>query len=66
MSLTPAIERAHAAAQAQKQQLYRDPTTGNWVMTAGYLAERGYCCGNGCRHCPYSAEEQRRAGRPGS
>lgn len=24
------------------------------VLTEKYLLERGYCCGNGCRHCPYS------------
>lgn len=23
------------------------------VMTAKYLTERGWCCGNGCKHCPY-------------
>ncbi len=23
------------------------------ILTAKYLAERGYCCGNGCKHCPY-------------
>lgn len=23
------------------------------VFTAKYLLERGYCCGNGCRNCPY-------------
>ncbi len=23
------------------------------VMTEGYLTRRGYCCANGCRHCPY-------------
>jgi hypothetical protein len=23
------------------------------VMTEGFLKRRGYCCGNGCRHCPY-------------
>jgi hypothetical protein len=26
------------------------------VMTALYLLERGYCCGNGCKHCPYDYE----------
>ena len=26
------------------------------VFTASYLLERGYCCGNGCRHCPYEYE----------
>ena len=24
------------------------------VLTAHYLRERGYCCGNGCLHCPYN------------
>ena len=23
------------------------------VFTAKYLLERGYCCGNGCKNCPY-------------
>ncbi len=23
------------------------------VMTEKFLRERGYCCGNGCKHCPY-------------
>jgi hypothetical protein len=26
------------------------------VMTEKYHLERGYCCGNGCRHCPYEHE----------
>jgi len=28
------------------------------VFTAEYLRRRGYCCGSGCRHCPYSKQEQ--------
>ena len=34
------------------------------VLTEKYHLERGYCCGNGCRHCPYDyeqVEEPRRA-----
>jgi hypothetical protein len=23
------------------------------VFTAEYLLKRGYCCGNGCKNCPY-------------
>lgn len=23
------------------------------VFTAKYLSDRGYCCSNGCLHCPY-------------
>lgn len=26
------------------------------VLTEKYHLERGYCCGNGCRHCPYQYE----------
>jgi hypothetical protein len=26
------------------------------VFTEMYHLERGYCCGYGCRHCPYSYE----------
>ncbi len=26
---------------------------GCWVFTAAYHVKRGYCCGSGCRHCPY-------------
>ncbi|MFA6057668.1 MAG: DUF5522 domain-containing protein [Taibaiella sp.] len=29
---------------------------GNMVLTAHYLLKRGYCCGNGCKHCPYQYE----------
>jgi hypothetical protein len=27
--------------------------SGNWVFTAKFLLNRGYCCRSGCRHCPY-------------
>ena len=26
------------------------------TFTASYLLDRGYCCGNGCRRCPYHYE----------
>jgi hypothetical protein len=26
---------------------------GCMVFTAQYHTRRGYCCGSGCRHCPY-------------
>jgi hypothetical protein len=29
---------------------------GRLVMTASFLLKRGYCCGNGCRNCPYNYE----------
>ncbi len=27
--------------------------SGNMVFTGKYHLEKGYCCGHGCRHCPY-------------
>ena len=29
---------------------------GYLVFTAQYHRKRGYCCGSGCRHCPYGQE----------
>lgn len=26
---------------------------GKYVFTRYYLKKRGYCCGSGCRNCPY-------------
>lgn len=26
------------------------------VLTEKYHLDKGYCCGNGCRHCPYEYE----------
>lgn len=31
---------------------------GLMVLTARFLLKRGYCCGNGCRHCPYPKKEK--------
>ena len=44
---------AHAQALADGAATYRDPITGYRVLTARTLADRGTCCGLGCRHCPY-------------
>ena len=35
----------------EDQDYYRDGDA--VVFTEGYLRRRGYCCGSGCRHCPY-------------
>ena len=55
---------AHERAQARGQKGYLDPDTGLFVMTRRALADRGTCCGNGCRHCPFPPDVQRAAGRP--
>ncbi len=30
---------------------------GLMVLTEAFHLKRGYCCKNGCRHCPYPKEE---------
>jgi hypothetical protein len=47
------IMSAHKGATERGEPGYPDPTTGLFVMTATYLWERGSCCEQTCRHCPY-------------
>jgi hypothetical protein len=32
---------------------------GQWVFTELYHLKRGYCCKNGCKHCPYGFHKQK-------
>jgi hypothetical protein len=50
---TALIGKLHARACASNMSTYTDPVTEYDVFTADYLRRRGYCCGNGCRHCPF-------------
>jgi len=34
---------------------------GLMVLTARYHLRRGYCCEQGCRHCPYEESTKRNA-----
>jgi len=59
------VERFHqtnkitnAEAKIRPGDYYFDK--GLMVLTATYLARRGYCCGNGCRHCPYRLSDTTR------
>ena len=47
------ILAAHTRAVEAGESMYPDPGSGLYVLTARYLADRGSCCGRGCRHCPY-------------
>lgn len=33
---------------------------GNVVFTREFLEKRGFCCKNGCRHCPYDKLEDQK------
>lgn len=63
-TLAPDVVEAHRSAVERGEEGYLDPRTGLYVMTEDALMARGNCCGSGCRHCPYPADEQRAAGRP--
>ncbi|WP_369427658.1 DUF5522 domain-containing protein [Pontibacter harenae] len=38
---------------------------GLMVFTAKYHLKRGYCCQNGCRHCPYGFNKKKREAEKG-
>ena len=42
----------------EKYDYYLTPE-GYRVFTEKYLLKRGYCCQNGCRHCPYGFDKTR-------
>ena len=42
----------------ENEDFYWDPR-GFRVKTEKYLTNRGYCCGNGCKHCPYHPKHQK-------
>jgi Family of unknown function (DUF5522) len=44
---------AHHHALIAGEAGYLDPGSGLFVLTARTLWDRGTCCGQGCRHCPY-------------
>jgi Family of unknown function (DUF5522) len=54
--LPASVRAAHDDAVARGDAGYRDPATGFFVFTAETLRARGWCCGNGCRHCPYPTD----------
>ena len=47
------IEELHNLACAEKKTMYVDPKSGYSVMTEYAHLQRGKCCGNACRHCPF-------------
>lgn len=43
---------------AKEKQWYYTPE-GTFVFTEQYHLNRGYCCKNGCLHCPYGFKANR-------
>lgn len=34
---------------------------GNFVFTEHYHLQRGYCCKNACKHCPWKFKKEKQA-----
>jgi len=41
----------------EKDEYYLSPE-GYIIFTEKYLLKRGYCCKNGCKHCPYGFDKK--------
>jgi hypothetical protein len=50
MSMPPDSADQPKKAQVQPDWYFEN---GLLVYTAAFHLKRGYCCGSGCRHCPY-------------
>ena len=42
-------------AQKEGEDFYYNES-GLLVFTENYHVKKGFCCGNGCKHCPYNYE----------
>ena len=58
------IEDLHETALRQGAKAYEDPATGFNVFTELFHLQRGKCCGNQCRHCPYGWANVSHPSRP--
>lgn len=56
--LSPEILEAHRLACEQGLKSYLDPLSGYEIYTERYLRDRGFCCNQCCRHCPYGSPDQ--------
>ncbi|AEV32870.1 DUF5522 domain-containing protein [Owenweeksia hongkongensis] len=43
--------------QLEEGDYYKSPE-GYIVFTKQYHLKRGYCCQNGCKHCPYGFDKK--------
>lgn len=43
----------HLKSVTERKLNYKDPHSGLHVFNISHHLEKGKCCGNACRHCPY-------------
>lgn len=56
------VARVRAEQIQQSADSYLDEM-GHLVFTASFHLKRGYCCENGCRHCPFVDDSSRHDSR---
>lgn len=44
-------------SKLKEDEFYYSPE-GYIIFTEKYLLKRGYCCKNGCKHCPYGFDKK--------
>lgn len=54
MSTQPQPSKLPSREEMKEGIHYYINEQGYWVFTETYHKLRGYCCGNGCKHCPYN------------
>ncbi|QKZ11396.1 hypothetical protein HU175_01580 [Spirosoma sp. KUDC1026] len=52
-----ALRSAQSTPALTDEDYYMTPD-GFLVFTAIYHKKRGYCCKNGCRHCPFGYKKE--------
>lgn len=51
-----ALDSFYERPQLEPDDFYYS-SEGYIIFTAKYLLKRGYCCKNGCKHCPYGYDK---------
>ena len=57
----PGLPALEDSALASEDYYFEGPYL---VFTAAYHLKRGFCCGSGCRHCPYRGSSGRDQSEP--
>ncbi len=52
-------ERVPSNKLVENVDYYFDKESGLMVLTSFFHLKRGFCCGNGCRECPYYPKHEK-------
>lgn len=52
------MDKDKPKSDSKGEPVYYYMENGFMVFTEAYHLKRGYCCKNGCRHCPYGFKKK--------